>query len=101
MIQRISVLDPLTGIYNRRRIGENIDLLKQQQSSFAIVLLDLDYFKSVNDQYGHDIGDAVLKQVAKILTENIRETGCCWTIWGRRVYYSLEQWCIRKCAETG
>ncbi|MFW1913798.1 GGDEF domain-containing protein [Acinetobacter sp. ULE_I064] len=73
MIQRISVLDPLTGIYNRRRIGENIDLLKQQQSSFAIVLLDLDYFKSVNDQYGHDIGDAVLKQVAKILTENIRE----------------------------
>lgn len=73
MIQQISVLDPLTGIYNRRRIGENIDLLKQQQSSFAIVLLDLDYFKSVNDQYGHDIGDAVLKQVAKILTENIRE----------------------------
>ena len=73
MIQQISVLDPLTGIYNRRRIGENIDLLKQQQSPFAIVLLDLDYFKSVNDQYGHDIGDAVLKQVAKILTENIHE----------------------------
>jgi diguanylate cyclase (GGDEF)-like protein len=71
MIEQVSIIDPLTGIFNRRKISENIDHLKQQQSSFAIVLLDLDYFKDINDQYGHDIGDIVLKQVANILTENI------------------------------
>lgn len=73
MIEHVSIIDPLTGIFNRRKISENIDMLKQQQSSFAIVLLDLDYFKDINDKYGHDIGDIVLQQVAGILTENIHE----------------------------
>ncbi len=73
MIEQVSIIDPLTGIFNRRKISENIDMLKQQQSSFAIVLLDLDYFKDINDKYGHDIGDIVLQQVAGILTENIHE----------------------------
>jgi diguanylate cyclase (GGDEF)-like protein len=73
MIEQVSIIDPLTGIFNRRKISENIDVLKQRQNSFAIVLLDLDYFKDINDKYGHDIGDIVLKQVANILTENIRD----------------------------
>ncbi len=73
MIEHVSIIDPLTGIFNRRKISENIEMLKQQRSSFAIVLLDLDYFKDINDKYGHDIGDIVLQQVAGILTENIHE----------------------------
>lgn len=75
MIQQMSLVDPLTGIFNRRKISENIDILKQQHSSFSIVLLDLDFFKSINDHYGHDVGDIVLKHIATILTENIREQG--------------------------
>ena len=75
-IQQISLIDPLTGIYNRRKISESIEATKEQQQPFSIILLDLDYFKNINDRFGHDVGDMVLKQVASILNENIFEPDC-------------------------
>lgn len=71
-INEISQIDPLTGIYNRRKIGANLSKIQHEQQSYALVLLDLDHFKSINDRYGHDIGDQVLKKVAKILSANLR-----------------------------
>ena len=69
----MSKIDPLTGIFNRRIISENLKTLQKNRSDYSIVILDLDHFKSINDDYGHDIGDKVLQHVAKILSENVRD----------------------------
>lgn len=63
--------DPLTGLYNRRGYDHNIQ--KIEAFSYGVILMcDLDYFKNINDKYGHDAGDYVLQTVAKIIRENIR-----------------------------
>lgn len=70
--------DPLTGIGNRRYIEMKIksSLLEFQQTSepFGLLLLDIDRFKRVNDNYGHDIGDQVLKMLTSTIEKNIRTT---------------------------
>ena len=73
IIHQISQLDPLTGIYNRRSISQNLNTIQEDEHNYALVLLDLDHFKQINDNYGHDVGDRVLKQVAKILSANLRD----------------------------
>ncbi len=69
--------DPLTGMPNRRhlesRFAELLSQSKQQQVPMSLGLIDVDHFKSVNDQHGHFIGDAVLKEVARILSEGLPE----------------------------
>jgi two-component system cell cycle response regulator len=76
-LKRISLTDGLTGIENRRSLE---DRLKEMWSHsvrlhepLAIVMCDIDKFKSVNDNYGHQAGDAVLKQFAKLLKDEARE----------------------------
>jgi len=68
--------DQLTGIRNRRSIYEKLDSLiqscKDNSSNFGIILLDIDFFKSVNDTYGHHAGDMVLIEAAKRFSQNIR-----------------------------
>lgn len=72
LINEISLKDPLTGIFNRRSIGQNLNAIQKSHTHYALVLLDLDHFKNINDQYGHDVGDQVLIQVAKTLTDSLR-----------------------------
>lgn len=72
-IEKISQMDPLTGIFNRRKIAHDLAEIELEQRSFALVLLDLDFFKHINDNYGHDVGDEVLRNVAKILSRTLRE----------------------------
>ena len=68
--------DQLTGIRNRRSIYEKLDCLikscKDNSSNFGIILLDIDFFKSVNDTYGHHAGDMVLIEAAERFSQNIR-----------------------------
>lgn len=69
--------DALTGIYNRRHLSEQLDYqvntaLRVQQA-FAVVLIDIDHFKHINDTHGHDVGDVVLKGVAHVLSRSLRE----------------------------
>ncbi|MFT5722111.1 MAG: diguanylate cyclase (GGDEF)-like protein/PAS domain S-box-containing protein [Motiliproteus sp.] len=75
---RLALTDPLTGLANRhqfnRRIEETIKLAQRQQQLVSLALMDLDYFKQVNDQFGHPIGDKLLQTAANILRDNFRET---------------------------
>ncbi len=68
--------DFLTGIHNRKAFDEQLEtsikLGMEEQLSFSLVILDIDHFKKFNDDYGHQIGDEVLKQVARALTDTVR-----------------------------
>jgi diguanylate cyclase (GGDEF)-like protein len=68
--------DALTKLTNRRsfflRAGEAIELMRRHRQPFSVLMIDVDHFKSINDTYGHQCGDAVLVQVAEILGNNIR-----------------------------
>lgn len=66
--------DPLTGIMNRGAFDHLRQLLKTRPEPFALLIIDVDKFKLVNDGYGHETGDAVLKKVAKLLEESFRST---------------------------
>ena len=71
--RRLAEIDPLTGIANRRTFLERLDEFSQEDGTFAVLMLDLDDFKSLNDQFGHLHGDAVLERVARVLAENVRD----------------------------
>lgn len=65
--------DTLTGLKNRRALDHILDQMVQREVPFALMQLDLDYFKAVNDTLGHAAGDAVLQNVAKILAAETRD----------------------------
>lgn len=77
-IQRLAMTDQLTGLANRnqfhRRFSESLSLAKRENFKLALLLLDLDKFKPVNDAYGHQVGDEVLKVVAAAFTRERRQT---------------------------
>lgn len=72
-------VDFLTGLYNRKfiieKIEEEISRFMECGQSFAVVMVDIDYFKKINDQYGHDCGDLVIKGVANIMKNMTCGTG--------------------------
>ena len=76
-VARESVTDELTGLFNRRRFDEVLDTEVERAKRFgqpmALVLLDIDDFKQVNDTYGHQQGDVVLREVGRVLRESCRE----------------------------
>ncbi len=77
ILEKNAQTDALTGLYNRQYLTNTISKTRSQlersNSSLGILLLDIDYFKMINDTYGHDAGDSALRIVSKILVENIRE----------------------------
>ncbi|MCA9482255.1 MAG: diguanylate cyclase [Nitrospina sp.] len=73
----ISRIDPLTRLSNRRDIqevlGRELSRCQRYENEFSIIMGDIDFFKKVNDQYGHDMGDNVLKEVAGMLQNEVRK----------------------------
>ena len=73
---RMAVIDPLTGLYNRRyampHMARVAERAKATGRPYAVMILDIDRFKSVNDTYGHSIGDVVLQEVSKRIKGNLR-----------------------------
>ena len=71
-----AVIDPLTGMYNRRYLNMHLNALcaksYEYEKPLSVAMLDIDHFKSVNDTYGHDTGDVILKEVAARVKQNIR-----------------------------
>ncbi len=78
LAEELSVTDTLTKIYNRLYLDRILELELQRsqryRTSLSIILLDIDNFKSVNDIYGHQVGDKVLQEISQILKINIRKT---------------------------
>lgn len=72
------ITDPLTGLYNRwyfnERVEEEARRAKRYGHPFSFVVIDVDKFKDINDQYSHSVGDEVLKEVGKYLTTSVRES---------------------------
>ena len=77
-IKNLSEIDDLTDMYNRRKITELFDTeyarYKRYKYPLSIILIDIDYFKMVNDEYGHIQGDLTLKEFASILKKDARES---------------------------
>ncbi|NPB08973.1 MAG: diguanylate cyclase [Thermodesulfobacteria bacterium] len=75
-MREMALKDPLTGLYNRRFLETYIDTLVagilRRGTALGVLMCDLDFFKQVNDTYGHEVGDEVLKNTAQILKSNIR-----------------------------
>ncbi|MDH5394656.1 MAG: GGDEF domain-containing protein [Gammaproteobacteria bacterium] len=76
--KKLSVTDPLTNLFNRRHFEEKldyeIDITKRHGDTFSLLLFDIDHFKKINDSYGHSNGDSVIKMIAHVMTNRLRET---------------------------
>ncbi len=71
-------MDPLTGLYNRRFCKDYarklMAMARRKDTPLGFIMMDLDHFKNINDVYGHEIGDRILKQFSKTVTQSMRET---------------------------
>lgn len=95
-LEELASIDQLTGIYNRRMIDEflqvEIDIAKRHEYYLSLIMIDIDFFKTVNDNHGHQMGDEVLSRLAKIISNNLRKSD----IFGR---YGGEEFLI-ICVDT-
>lgn len=72
LLDQAILTDPLTGLLNRRGLERALGLLTRSEARFAVIALDIDHFKQVNDRFGHQLGDAVIAGVATLMRENSR-----------------------------
>ena len=91
VLRKLSITDGLTGLNNRRyweeQVSKAFSLAKRNGSKASMVFADADHFKQINDDYGHGVGDEVLRKLAELVMDCARETDCC----GR---YGGEEFCI-------
>jgi diguanylate cyclase (GGDEF)-like protein len=77
-VEKLSIIDPLTGLLNRRgffsQAQKKVDLARQTNSDIAVMMVDIDLFKTVNDIYGHQVGDRVIHEIASQMKRTLRES---------------------------
>lgn len=104
-VEHESTLDPLTGIGNRRRfdhtLREACDFARRDQRPVSLLMVDIDHFKRFNDTYGHQMGDQVLKLVARYMTESIREEDLAARYGGEEFGVILPGTQLTKAVEVG
>lgn len=105
ILKVIADLDPLTQISNRRHFMTKADLYYQRhersQESLSLLFVDIDYFKKVNDTYGHLFGDEVLKILAKVIVDSIRPTDLCCRYGGEEFLILLHETNIEQATLVG
>ncbi len=74
LLNRETSTDPLTGLYNRRGLDAVLARWQQEARGFAVVMLDIDHFKRINDGHGHDAGDAVIRTMGQLMRDSSRAT---------------------------
>ena len=101
-LEHLAVTDSLTGLYNR--LGFNLLLqqflaeLKRETRPACALMIDLDYFKTINDEYGHLIGDQVLREVAKQICDSVRASDIACR-WGGEEFLIMARDCLRDDAQ--
>ena len=82
----LSITDPLTGLFNRRHFDElmttEMNLSNRHGDDNSVLLIDIDFFKGINDTYGHFVGDTVLQSLTSVLVDNLRQTDAVCRIGG-------------------
>ena len=77
-LEYLSISDALTGVNNRRRFDQKLHeyfaMERRGGSCYALLIIDVDHFKNINDTYGHQVGDVVLQKLAALLKDNVRDT---------------------------
>jgi len=85
-LKLLSVTDALTELFNRRHfdilLRKEISYAQRHQKKVSLIIFDIDYFKSINDKYGHSVGDATLFSIAKLIESCTRESDICCRIGG-------------------
>jgi len=80
-VKRLALTDPLTGLHNRRSFEQylerEVEKTRRSHNLFALLLLDVNHFKAINDQHGHQAGDEALKALGRILMATSRKVDCC------------------------
>ena len=71
-LEERSLKDGLTGLYNRRFLDQFVEVNLTEDREFSVMMIDIDFFKQVNDTYGHDVGDTVIKELSAVLQNNIK-----------------------------
>ncbi len=92
-LQMLIEMDPLTSLLNRRSCNNRLNALMEKGDTFCIVMCDIDWFKKINDQYGHDAGDYVLVTVAGCFRESVENCGFA-SRWGGEEFlliYNLDE----------
>lgn len=79
-LDHIAKSDPLTGLHNRRNVDDFLQKLQHGNMRFTLIMSDMDDFKKINDNFGHECGDVVLKKIAQIMKNNVRGSDviCRW-----------------------
>ncbi|MDQ8155478.1 MAG: sensor domain-containing diguanylate cyclase [Gemmatimonadota bacterium] len=100
---RRSRTDALTGLWNRRHFDEQLDRVLAETDRFggscALVICDIDFFKKVNDTYGHDAGDVVLQRVSTVLHDGVRTVDICARLGGEELALLLPQTSLEGAVE--
>lgn len=77
-LSELSVRDALTGLFNRRKLEDELEETQagaeRYGTDFSVIIMDVDHFKQVNDNHGHEVGDRILRNIAAVFGDNIRET---------------------------
>ena len=89
-LQKMIEMDPLTSLYNRRSCNNKLEALEKEKTEFFIVMCDIDFFKKINDNYGHDAGDYVLVTISELIRENIKDQGFA-SRWGGEEFLLIYQ----------
>ena len=85
-LEQHAIIDPLTGVYNRRRFDSDLEhaiaLRSRSDNPSSLLLIDIDHFKTINDEFGHATGDLVLRDVAAIVHDTLRQSDSLFRLGG-------------------